>query len=152
MKNDFDFQDYVTRTRRHFLTSTASGIGTLALATMLGQENLLPVARDLGWRYDASSPGGLQCWPGKRGGCVGVAMLAGGRGPGVGRLRRAVAQLQHQRHREGCDHRQDRHGPAGSPSHPRPSPRYSPAKASRCSVSGPCTSSAASSGSVGPRP
>src|ERR1700749_3780847 len=39
--HDFDFQDYVTRTRRHFLTSTASGIGTLALATMLGQENLL---------------------------------------------------------------------------------------------------------------
>ncbi|MGW6263569.1 hypothetical protein [Streptomyces sp. NPDC055085] len=30
---------------------------------LLGQENLLPVVRDLGWRYDASSPGGLQRWP-----------------------------------------------------------------------------------------
>ncbi len=30
---------------------------------LLGQENLLPVAADLGWRYDASSPGGYQCWP-----------------------------------------------------------------------------------------
>ncbi|WP_328635247.1 hypothetical protein [Streptomyces sp. NBC_00356] len=33
---------------------------------LLGQENLLPVARELGWRYDASSPGGLQRWPEKR--------------------------------------------------------------------------------------
>ncbi|MEU0009092.1 hypothetical protein ABZ079_33765 [Streptomyces sp. NPDC006314] len=33
---------------------------------LLGQENLLPVARELGWRYDASSPGGLQRWPRKR--------------------------------------------------------------------------------------
>ncbi|MFD0383105.1 hypothetical protein ACFQ2B_14130 [Streptomyces stramineus] len=33
---------------------------------LLGQENLLPVARKLGWRYDASSPGGLQMWPKKR--------------------------------------------------------------------------------------
>ncbi|MEO3749311.1 hypothetical protein [Streptomyces sp. B6B3] len=30
---------------------------------LLGQENLLPVAADLGWRYDASSPGGYQRWP-----------------------------------------------------------------------------------------
>ncbi len=30
---------------------------------LLGQENLLPVAAELGWRYDASSPGGLQQWP-----------------------------------------------------------------------------------------
>ncbi|MFG2890105.1 hypothetical protein [Streptomyces sp. NPDC048248] len=30
---------------------------------LLGQENLLPTAKDLGWRYDASSPGGLQMWP-----------------------------------------------------------------------------------------
>ncbi|MGP4114126.1 hypothetical protein ACTWP5_24855 [Streptomyces sp. 4N509B] len=30
---------------------------------LLGQENLLPTAADLGWRYDASSPGGLQTWP-----------------------------------------------------------------------------------------
>ncbi|MER7467124.1 hypothetical protein [Streptomyces sp. NPDC097981] len=35
---------------------------------LLGQDNLLPVARKLGWRYDASSPGGLQVWPGKRSG------------------------------------------------------------------------------------
>ncbi|MEV8549804.1 hypothetical protein AB0L04_08195 [Streptomyces glaucescens] len=33
---------------------------------LLGQENLLPVARELGWRYDASSPGGLQVWPDKK--------------------------------------------------------------------------------------
>ncbi|MFD0007893.1 hypothetical protein ACFVJ4_36530 [Streptomyces sp. NPDC127178] len=30
---------------------------------LLGQKNLLPTARELGWRYDASSPGGLQRWP-----------------------------------------------------------------------------------------
>ncbi|MDX6352900.1 MAG: hypothetical protein QOF84_7690 [Streptomyces sp.] len=30
-----------------------------------GQANLLPTAADLGWKYDASSPGGLQMWPGK---------------------------------------------------------------------------------------
>ncbi|MEV0962632.1 hypothetical protein AB0J25_08550 [Streptomyces sp. NPDC049910] len=35
---------------------------------LLGQENLLPTARKLGWRYDASSPGGRQTWPEKRGG------------------------------------------------------------------------------------
>ncbi|MDG9718920.1 hypothetical protein [Streptomyces sp. DH24] len=33
---------------------------------LLGQDNLLPAARELGWRYDASSPGGLQVWPGRR--------------------------------------------------------------------------------------
>ncbi|MGD6744018.1 hypothetical protein ACOKM3_19475 [Streptomyces sp. BH106] len=33
---------------------------------LLGQENLLPTARELGWRYDASSPGGVQRWPHKR--------------------------------------------------------------------------------------
>ncbi|MDI3403922.1 polysaccharide deacetylase family protein [Streptomyces cavernicola] len=33
---------------------------------LLGQENLLPVARELGWRYDASSPGGVQRWPVQR--------------------------------------------------------------------------------------
>ncbi|GAB7035417.1 hypothetical protein AB0G35_24495 [Streptomyces sp. NPDC021749] len=33
---------------------------------LLGQENLLPTARKLGWRYDASSPGGLQIWPTKK--------------------------------------------------------------------------------------
>ncbi|MEU6084715.1 hypothetical protein [Streptomyces sp. NPDC047108] len=33
---------------------------------LLGQENLLPTAKKLGWRYDASSPGGLQVWPGKK--------------------------------------------------------------------------------------
>ncbi|WEV26121.1 hypothetical protein OYE22_13610 [Streptomyces sp. 71268] len=33
---------------------------------LLGQENLLPTAKQLGWRYDASSPGGLQVWPTKK--------------------------------------------------------------------------------------
>ncbi|MEW2495075.1 hypothetical protein AB0942_16300 [Streptomyces nodosus] len=33
---------------------------------LLGQNNLLPTARRLGWRYDASSPGGRQVWPEKR--------------------------------------------------------------------------------------
>ncbi|WP_406439151.1 hypothetical protein OHB00_29575 [Streptomyces sp. NBC_00631] len=33
---------------------------------LLGQNHLLPTARELGWRYDASSPGGRQVWPGKR--------------------------------------------------------------------------------------
>ncbi|QLJ06318.1 hypothetical protein HZZ00_15450 [Streptomyces sp. NEAU-sy36] len=35
---------------------------------LLGQENLLPAARELGWRYDASSPGGVQRWPRRRNG------------------------------------------------------------------------------------
>ncbi|MFE8977046.1 MULTISPECIES: polysaccharide deacetylase family protein [Streptomyces] len=35
---------------------------------LLGQGNLLPTASKLGWRYDASSPGGRQTWPVKRGG------------------------------------------------------------------------------------
>jgi hypothetical protein len=30
---------------------------------LLGQFNLLPTAAGLGWRYDASSPGGVQVWP-----------------------------------------------------------------------------------------
>ncbi|WP_425830846.1 hypothetical protein [Streptomyces fractus] len=33
---------------------------------LLGQDGLLPTARELGWRYDASSPGGVQRWPHKR--------------------------------------------------------------------------------------
>ncbi|BFO14251.1 hypothetical protein SHKM778_06390 [Streptomyces sp. KM77-8] len=33
---------------------------------LLGQDRLLPTARELGWRYDASSPGGRQVWPVKR--------------------------------------------------------------------------------------
>ncbi|MFJ9747939.1 polysaccharide deacetylase family protein [Streptomyces chartreusis] len=33
---------------------------------LLGQDNLLPTAKELGWRYDASSPGGRQVWPGKK--------------------------------------------------------------------------------------
>ncbi|MER6843936.1 hypothetical protein [Streptomyces platensis] len=33
---------------------------------LLGQKNLLPTARELGWRYDASSPGGVQMWPKKK--------------------------------------------------------------------------------------
>ncbi|MEH0546093.1 hypothetical protein QA802_24375 [Streptomyces sp. B21-105] len=35
---------------------------------LLGQDNLLPTARALGWRYDASSPGGRQVWPRKKDG------------------------------------------------------------------------------------
>ncbi|NEA52159.1 hypothetical protein [Streptomyces sp. SID10815] len=33
---------------------------------LLGQDNLLPTAHELGWRYDASSSGGLQTWPVKK--------------------------------------------------------------------------------------
>ncbi|WP_424891378.1 hypothetical protein [Streptomyces sp. XH2] len=33
---------------------------------LLGQDNLLPTAAKLGWRYDASSPGGTQVWPSKK--------------------------------------------------------------------------------------
>ncbi|MFF3333388.1 hypothetical protein ACFYWX_28195 [Streptomyces sp. NPDC002888] len=33
---------------------------------LLGQDNLLPTARALGWRYDASSSGGIQVWPKKK--------------------------------------------------------------------------------------
>ncbi|MEU1350651.1 hypothetical protein ACFYPA_27885 [Streptomyces sp. NPDC005775] len=33
---------------------------------LLGQDDLLPTAKKLGWRYDASSPGGTQVWPSKR--------------------------------------------------------------------------------------
>ncbi|MFE0420998.1 hypothetical protein [Streptomyces sp. NPDC058953] len=33
---------------------------------LLGQDRLLPTAKKLGWRYDASSPGGRQTWPDKR--------------------------------------------------------------------------------------
>ncbi|MCF4139747.1 hypothetical protein L1856_27545 [Streptomyces sp. Tue 6430] len=33
---------------------------------LLGRDNLLPTARSLGWRYDASSPGGRQVWPDKK--------------------------------------------------------------------------------------
>ncbi|MBZ6477389.1 hypothetical protein [Streptomyces griseocarneus] len=33
---------------------------------LLGQDNLLPTAAKLGWRYDASSAGGTQVWPGKK--------------------------------------------------------------------------------------
>ena len=35
---------------------------------LLGRDNLLPTAKSLGWQYDASSPGGIQVWPGKYGG------------------------------------------------------------------------------------
>ncbi|MFD9395992.1 hypothetical protein ACFWBB_36220 [Streptomyces sp. NPDC060000] len=35
---------------------------------LLGQDNLLPTARALNWRYDASSPGGRQVWPKKKDG------------------------------------------------------------------------------------
>ncbi|MGW2114572.1 hypothetical protein [Streptomyces zhihengii] len=35
---------------------------------LLGQDALLPAAERLGWRYDASSPGGRQVWPDRLGG------------------------------------------------------------------------------------
>ncbi|WP_030302148.1 hypothetical protein [Streptomyces katrae] len=35
---------------------------------LLGRDGMLPVAQKMGWRYDASSPGGLQVWPGKKAG------------------------------------------------------------------------------------
>lgn len=35
---------------------------------LLGQDRLLPTAAKLGWRYDASSPGGRQVWPRRKGG------------------------------------------------------------------------------------
>jgi hypothetical protein len=31
-----------------------------------GQDGLLPAAAELGWKYDSSSPGGQQVWPGKK--------------------------------------------------------------------------------------
>ncbi|MFF8533718.1 hypothetical protein ACN6K9_007710 [Streptomyces sp. SAS_267] len=33
---------------------------------LLGQDSLLPAVKELGWRYDASSPGGVQRWPQKK--------------------------------------------------------------------------------------
>ncbi|WP_063770885.1 hypothetical protein [Streptacidiphilus neutrinimicus] len=33
---------------------------------LLGQNQLLPTAAAMGWKYDASSPGGLQMWPSKK--------------------------------------------------------------------------------------
>jgi hypothetical protein len=33
---------------------------------LAGQEGLLPTAAALGWKYDASSPGGVQIWPDQR--------------------------------------------------------------------------------------
>ncbi|WP_431944665.1 hypothetical protein [Actinacidiphila sp. bgisy167] len=33
---------------------------------LLGQSSLLPTAAGLGWRYDASGPGGSQMWPGRK--------------------------------------------------------------------------------------
>jgi hypothetical protein len=33
-----------------------------------GQDNLLKTASEMGWKYDASSPGGRQVWPGKKNG------------------------------------------------------------------------------------
>ncbi|MFE3827404.1 hypothetical protein [Streptomyces sp. NPDC059092] len=43
---------------------------------LLGQENLLPTARKLGWRYDASSSGGTQVWPDKLGGMWNLPLQA----------------------------------------------------------------------------
>src|SRR3954451_6562880 len=41
MKNDFNREDIVQMTRRDFLATSASGIGTLALASLLGENGLL---------------------------------------------------------------------------------------------------------------
>src|SRR5215204_4257209 len=41
MKNDFDPREVVGMTRRSFLATSASGIGTLALASLLRQNGLL---------------------------------------------------------------------------------------------------------------
>jgi len=41
MKNDFDLREVIKMTRRDFLASSASGIGTLAFASLLAQEGLL---------------------------------------------------------------------------------------------------------------
>ncbi|MDX3851131.1 hypothetical protein [Streptomyces sp. AK02-01A] len=43
---------------------------------LLGQDNLLPTAKELGWRYDASSPGGTQKWPDKMGGVWNLPLQA----------------------------------------------------------------------------
>lgn len=41
-----------------------------------GQHNLLPTARERGWRYDASAPGGKQRWPGERQGLWNLPLQA----------------------------------------------------------------------------
>src|SRR6516225_11957777 len=41
MKHDLDVQELVKLTRRDFLTTSASGIGGLALSSILGEEGLL---------------------------------------------------------------------------------------------------------------
>ncbi|MFF5568337.1 hypothetical protein ACFY7Z_27640 [Streptomyces sp. NPDC012623] len=43
---------------------------------LLGQENLLPTAKKLGWRYDASSSGGTQIWPAKLNGVWNLPLQA----------------------------------------------------------------------------
>jgi hypothetical protein len=45
MKNDFDFQDAVDFSRRDFLATSASGVGTAALASLLAQQGLIAPAR-----------------------------------------------------------------------------------------------------------
>jgi hypothetical protein len=41
-----------------------------------GQANLLPTAKALHWRYDASSPGGVQAWPGRKHGLWNLPLQA----------------------------------------------------------------------------
>src|SRR6266516_7029769 len=48
MKNDFDHEDIVRMTRRDFLATSASGIGTLALASLLGENGLLAASPPAG--------------------------------------------------------------------------------------------------------
>src|SRR3712207_8050944 len=42
-----------------------------------GREGLLPTAAALGWKYDASSPGGVQVWPDQRSGLWDFPLQAG---------------------------------------------------------------------------
>jgi len=48
MNRDFDLNEFVHFTRRDFLTTTASGIGGLALASMLGRDGLLSASAQAG--------------------------------------------------------------------------------------------------------
>ena len=48
MNRDFDLNEFVHFTRRDFLTTTASGIGGLALASMLGRDGLLSTSAQAG--------------------------------------------------------------------------------------------------------
>jgi hypothetical protein len=55
-----------------------------------GRDGLLPAAAALGWTYDASSPGGVQVWPGRRGGLWSFPLQALP-WPGAGRRRHVLS-------------------------------------------------------------